>query len=351
MASPETTDQEQAGRRTSTKQGASSFGRDDSDANRNDRPEPPWLTMLYMAGDNNLTEEMVLALQDLVAEGAPPGSAIKAQFDPSGEGFDTQRYTFNSERQPPSRVTVTRPLPAERSTPAVRRRSSISFNGRRRASYSAMRYALVLSGHGGGTSDDFLMRDENSRDALSMKELQEALAKAADIRQSSGDPNRKLDILGFDACFMSMGEVALEVRDYADILVGAEGMEPAFGWPYRRLIAKAKERAGGVNGHPTPENLAREIVEEYVTHYNDFDRTAGRSADLAAIDLRKLDDLVTSFQALVKKLNGLEKRGHNQLLLAHWYTQTYKFDQYADLKDLCLRIIEHLPEYSASARR
>src|SRR5688572_19099065 len=58
----------------------------------------PWLIMLYMAGDNNLTEEMVLALQDLVAEGAPEGSVIKAQFDPSGEGIDTQRFTFDSRR-------------------------------------------------------------------------------------------------------------------------------------------------------------------------------------------------------------------------------------------------------------
>ncbi len=32
------------------------------------RPNAPWLTMLYMAGDNELTEEMVLALQDLVGE-------------------------------------------------------------------------------------------------------------------------------------------------------------------------------------------------------------------------------------------------------------------------------------------
>ena len=185
-----------------------------------------------------------------------------------------------------------------------------------------MRYALVLSGHGAGTSDDFLMRDENSRDALSMKELQEALDQAVSIiRQSSGDPNRKLDILGFDACFMSMGEVALEARAYADILVGAEGMEPAFGWPYRRLIAKAKERARGSKGHPTPENLAREIVEEYVTHYNDFDRTAGRSADLAAIDLQKLDDLVTSFQALVKNSTG-SKRGAT--ISCCWRTGTRK---------------------------
>ena len=31
----------------------------------------PWLVMVYLAGDNNLTEEMVLALQDLAAEGPP----------------------------------------------------------------------------------------------------------------------------------------------------------------------------------------------------------------------------------------------------------------------------------------
>ena len=29
----------------------------------------PWIVMLYLAGDNNLTEDMVLALQDLQAEG------------------------------------------------------------------------------------------------------------------------------------------------------------------------------------------------------------------------------------------------------------------------------------------
>ena len=28
----------------------------------------------------------------------------------------------------------------------------------------------------------------------------------------------------------------------------------------------------------------------------------------------------------------------NKLLLAHWYAQTYKFDQFVDLKDLCIQI-------------
>ena len=31
----------------------------------------PWLVMLYLSGDNNLSEDMVLALQSLQPEGAP----------------------------------------------------------------------------------------------------------------------------------------------------------------------------------------------------------------------------------------------------------------------------------------
>ena len=54
----------------------------------------PWLTMLYMAGDNELTEEMVLALQDLVGPKPLTESKIVAQFDPSGVGLETQRYIF-----------------------------------------------------------------------------------------------------------------------------------------------------------------------------------------------------------------------------------------------------------------
>ena len=31
----------------------------------------PWLVMLYLAGDNNLAEDMVLSLQQLIEEGVP----------------------------------------------------------------------------------------------------------------------------------------------------------------------------------------------------------------------------------------------------------------------------------------
>ena len=35
---------------------------------------------------------------------------------------------------------------------------------------------------------------------------------------------KRIDILGMDACFMSMGEVRYQIRDHVNIVVGAEGM-------------------------------------------------------------------------------------------------------------------------------
>ena len=111
---------------------------------------------------------------------------------------------------------------------------------------------LVLSGHGGGTSDDFLLKDENAQDALSMAELQEALTIALpQTGTRSGNTDRVFDILGFDACFMSMGEVALQIRAFADILVGAEGLGAGV-----RLAVCAADRASqgkGTERHPASD--------------------------------------------------------------------------------------------------
>ena len=105
-----------------------------------------------------------------------------------------------------------------------------------------------------------------------------------------------------------------------------------------------RQREGTNPYHPDRETLASEIVEEYVTHYHDYDRTAGRSADLSAIDLDEIEGVANAVTDLVKKLKELKTEGHNRLLLAHWYAQTYQFDQYVDLKDLCEHIETFLPD-------
>ena len=97
------------------------------------------------------------------------------------------------------------------------------------------RHLLILSGHGSGTTQDFLLRDDTPSDSLSIPELAEALELS---KKAIG---KTIDILGMDACFMSMFEVAFEIRTSVDLLIGAEGLEPEFGWPYARILARARQ--------------------------------------------------------------------------------------------------------------
>ena len=41
-----------------------------------------WMIMLYLAGDNNLSDEMVWALKELNSITLPDGIAVTIQFDP-----------------------------------------------------------------------------------------------------------------------------------------------------------------------------------------------------------------------------------------------------------------------------
>ena len=309
-----------------------------------ERGQGPWLIMVYLAGDNDLSEEMVLTLQDLMTQAPPAGGRIVAQFDPGGVGLTSQRYAF-VER--PEGLSLAEKLEAYRDqtfqpsdTNTGDKQSLIDFvtwavdtHGQ-----AGTRYLLVLSGHGSGITDDFFLSDSASTDSLTIQELREALDTIVEhIRGRSLDEQKKIDILGLDACFMAMGEVAYELKDDVGILIAAEGTEPALGWPYRRILARAR-----AFDHAThARDVATTIVEEYVEHYSDYDRSAGGSADLAAIDLGRIEPVTAAFKSLTEALvDHTAENGHDAVLLAHWYAQTYKFDQFVDLADLCYRLQE-----------
>jgi hypothetical protein len=316
-----------------------------------------WTVMAYLAGDNNLTEEMVLTLQEMLAHDVWPRIKILAQLDPSGLGLPTQRYIFNTSDQtngkefvetykvkPPTTAT-------ESNTGHPNALSGFANWAVQDLNHEAHRYMLILSGHGSGSTEDFLLRDDSSADSLTIEELEGALAK---VKQDTLG-KRNIDLLGLDCCFMSMVEVFYQIRKYVDFVVAAESMVPDFGWPYHRILraAEMKYRSeGDSHGISLPAieagELAKIIVKQYIDFYSDFDRTAGRSVDLAAIRIRDektelIDNLAESIKNLAKELMNLlpdddeatAKKNVEQIHLAHLEAQTYKFDQFVDLRDLC----------------
>lgn len=334
--------------------------------------ETEWTIMGYLAGDNNLNEEMVLTLQEIHerAEENPfwPRVKILARLDPSGMGLPTQTYVFNTENtigvDPTQRYyledyEVSLPAPAQQNTGNPNALSGFVDWAITQPPHQAVadRYALILSGHGSGSTEDFLLRDDNPVDSLSIDELEQALSAARDFLEQSGGQEqgqgnqrtrKKIDLLGMDCCFMSMVEVCYQIRQHVDYVVGAESMVPDFGWPYHRILKRAEDERHkpGSTGPVSPTELAEYIVEEYIEFYSDYDRTAGRSVDLAAIKLVNPDpeSKDTMMDLLARPIHGLaaalvtaldDPASVEQIHLAHLEAQTYKLDQFVDLRDLC----------------
>src|SRR5688572_32313631 len=57
-----------------------------------------WTVMVYMAGDNNLSEEMIYAIKEMYRVGVTKEFDVTVQFDPSGIGPRVRRYDIGESK-------------------------------------------------------------------------------------------------------------------------------------------------------------------------------------------------------------------------------------------------------------
>jgi hypothetical protein len=92
--------------------------------------------------------------------------------------------------------------------------------------------------------------DDGAADCLDNRELTRVLATAHRVL------GRKVDVVGMDACLMTMIEVAYQIRDHALVLVGSEETEPGPGWPHAAILGDLTARpamtAGELGGLGRP---------------------------------------------------------------------------------------------------
>ncbi len=225
-------------------------------------PPSQWLVLEYLAADNDLEGELLQDLGEMERVGSTPGVVeILAQVDRSpghgaskGNWHGTRRYYVTRGTNP--RKISSRLLadlgPTNTGDPGVLE-SYIRFGALR---YPARVTALVLLNHGSGfyvpeemqshgkaahetsaprsrrhrrppifhttrerlretaAADRGIAYDDSSADCLDNRELKRVLATA---HKALG---RKVDLVGMDACLMTMLEVAYQLRDHAEVLVG-----------------------------------------------------------------------------------------------------------------------------------
>ena len=244
-----------------------------------------WTFMVYMAADNNLDLAAIDDINEMEMVGSTDEVDIVVFLDRWDEEAESGTWIYH---------IVHDEDPEKIASPAVCEFDELStgdpstlrmFVENATTMFPAENYGLILWDHGGGWFG--VCWDWTNDDHLDIDEIQNALA---------GLP--KLALIGFDACLMSMIEVAYEFVDLADVMVASEEVEPWDGWPYDMFLADLTE-----NPWWMAKELAEEIVNDYIESYG-TDGLLRALVTMAAINLTGLPTLVDLIDELAVYLAG-----------------------------------------------
>lgn len=329
-----------------------------------------WTLMVYMAGDNNLEEYGIKDLGEMKTVGSTDEIAVVAQFDRMSDQV-TRRYHLTADQSLDTDCVAQLP---EVNTGDPK--SLTDFIAWACQTYPANRYGLVLWNHGSGWKDEdiyhaaqekgvvqkvgrgqirglasgkpsralfsttleqmvveaterAILFDDSSADFLDSQELKRVLQRAAQVVA------RPFDLLGFDACLMSMLEVHYQARDTCRVVVGSQEVEPGDGWPYDSILAQLV-----ADPDMTPEALAQVIVDAYASFYTT--RHPSLPITQSAISLAGIEPISEAVSALAIPLrDSLSDKGTLGLLFgALRYAQSFTDRDYVDLAHLCRLLVQ-----------
>jgi hypothetical protein len=285
-----------------------------------------WTFMVYLAGDNNLSDAGERDLGEMRQVGSTEQVNVVVEFDRIGSDHETRRYLIQ-------RDGVDERVESLGETDCGDPKVLLKFIKWAVKEYPAERYALILWNHGGGwepaevdriaeamgtldytkaegterksstlgqaffrttwekimslqtVQERAICSDDGSGHSLDTIELGKVLEQTVEVL---GQP---LDLLGMDACLMSNLEVAYQARPFVRYIVASEENEPNNGWPYDRVLHYLVD-------HPDAEtaDLAKHIVREYVDSYTEIAYSG--PVTQSALDLSQVDVLTEPLDSL-----------------------------------------------------
>ncbi len=323
-----------------------------------------WTVMVYMAGDNSLDPDGVQDLKEIKRVGSTDRINVIAQFDRAA-GHVAKRYYLRKGGLATGDAVASlgavntgdpkflmdfiqwgiKNYPAEHYLLVLWNHgqgwddtdiyADERYRGLRRLASGAIRHALfrtpVRSALKQATTDTTaraILLDDNAKDFLDNQEMKKVLADTAKLL------NRKLDILGMDACLMSMAEVGYQMRDSAAYTVGSEQTEPGEGWPYHTILSDLAK-----NPAMTPKDLSQLIVDKYLAS---FPASVEDGVTFSACDLAKANDLASAVAALAKALKAslADATGRQRILAVRNQVQSYYVPDNIDLVDFCNLLVK-----------
>src|SRR2546430_1203262 len=166
-----------------------------------------------------------------------------------------------------------------------------------------------------------ILNDDGTHHSLDTLELGKV------IRQAAADLGHPIDVLGMDACLMSTLEVAYEIRDHARVVAGSEDLEPGAGWPYEKLLADLAARPD-----MDARALGKVIVDRYAESYRN--KRDQWPVTQSALDTAKVPAFAGALDGLTRALRPSLAAHWDAVLRAH--ARTVHFDSgLIDLATFC----------------
>ena len=345
-----------------------SFGSSlNADNQNNAAGSAQWTILIFMNGDNNLEPDALYNFRQLASVGSSTDVNVVVQFDRIAKYDHTQPDWAQTLR---FRITKgMRPLPSDALEDIGEAnmgdpKTLADFVTWGQTKFPAQHYMLIIWDHGQGWRlflANLLQKQRTMRHSRALSPVDSAQGQAAasnalrsghgqadakgatapfrsapgaTFRSASNDETdqdvlydseiesglktalkgKKLDVIGFDACLMSMIEVGYALRDVGKYLVASEELEPGAGWKYDDWLTSIESQVPADGAA-----LASMTVASYQAAYQ------GPSAEttLAAIDIQKIPAVTATVSAVADQMMSNIGPDLQAIVTARAATATY----------------------------
>lgn len=368
------------------------------------KEKKPWTFIVYAAADNNLRDYASRNIKQMSMIGSNQNVNLCVHLDIRLHGSKKMTRRYYIEKNNPVQVDL-----RDEKTPMDSGDPQTLISACRWAitNYPADRYILVLWNHGTGIIDPYGRRQIDTKmlyvynphtnvyeldRSIGFLDLIEALNDPKGICWDDSTGNyltnqkletalteiknnvmggKKLDIIAFDACLMSMLEVAEITKRYANIQIASEEVEPGPGWKYDEALAPF------LRGAPDAHTLASHIVDAFAVAYRPHGNHPGfvdytqSALDLAFMDQLEanVDHLASSLTAALMSDSGQQyrnliaqakKKGNcthfnepTYIDLLHFYNNLYRMirEHFSNLDTLSTDILRIIQEGQGLIKR
>ena len=188
-----------------------------------------WTILIYMAADNGLHEYALQDIAEMELSSFGSEANIIVQMDGAADSDlpRTYRYKISQHAEDGIQSASIANLGEVDSGSYLTLKSFVEWGFNR---YKSEKKALIIWSHANGWAKDIsgkgIAPDNTSETFISMSEhqMQKALS------------NTHLDILIYDACNMQTIENLVEVKEWADYIIGSEATVPVTGLPYAQIF-------------------------------------------------------------------------------------------------------------------